>query len=348
MRVLFLYTELADYTMACLRALKKEAPHADLKVVHFPVNKEAPFSFSFDDVGEFTCINDFPDFDSFYKYSLQFKPDRIVCSGWTNRWYLRVCRKLRQQATTILCSDNLWLNTPRQRVLAMTSGFTIRRIFDKIWVPGLPQMEFARKLGYSGEKVLQGFYSCDVNRFSAYYQKYSEEKQRHFPHRFLCVARYIPVKGYDNLWKAFKKWKAMHESDWQLWCAGTGEGFESRVRHPAIKHLGFIQKHEWDEVVRQTGVFVLASRYEPWGVAVHEFACAGYPLLLSKAIGSSSAFLNKQNGLAFDPMNIDQLVNCFDQIAKKPDNELLEMSRLSFEASQVITPQSWARTLLHS
>ena len=32
--------------------------------------------------------------------------------------------------------------------------------------------------------------------------------------------------------------------------------------------------------------FVLPSTFEPWGVAVHEFAAAGYPLILSDAVGA--------------------------------------------------------------
>src|SRR5688572_27242054 len=42
-KIVFLYTELAGYFLACVEALSK---NAEVMIVRWPVNKEAPFQFS--------------------------------------------------------------------------------------------------------------------------------------------------------------------------------------------------------------------------------------------------------------------------------------------------------------
>jgi glycosyltransferase involved in cell wall biosynthesis len=118
--------------------------------------------------------------------------------------------------------------------------------------------------------------------------------------------------------------------------------------HPAIRHLGFVQKDEWDDVIRNTGVFVLPSLFEPWGVAVHEFAAAGYPLLVSERVGSGTAFVNSRNGFKFDPTDIEQIISCLDQVNALGTEDLLEMGRESLSLAEHITPASWSQVLLSS
>ena len=45
MKILFLYTELAQYFISCLETLVHTG--AEVHLVHWPVNKEAPFQFRF-------------------------------------------------------------------------------------------------------------------------------------------------------------------------------------------------------------------------------------------------------------------------------------------------------------
>ena len=45
-KVVFLYTELANYFLVCLNTLQEVNPDMEIHVIHWPVNKEAPFEFS--------------------------------------------------------------------------------------------------------------------------------------------------------------------------------------------------------------------------------------------------------------------------------------------------------------
>ena len=45
-KIVFLYSELAGYFIACINELLK-TPHIEIHIIHWEVNKEAPFNISF-------------------------------------------------------------------------------------------------------------------------------------------------------------------------------------------------------------------------------------------------------------------------------------------------------------
>ena len=91
MKLLLLYMELADYAVECLRALKKSNPEVEIHVVAYPVNPEAPFDFDFSDIGKLYNRDKF-DHEKIQLFSDKLVPDLIICSGWTDRSYLKVIR----------------------------------------------------------------------------------------------------------------------------------------------------------------------------------------------------------------------------------------------------------------
>lgn len=348
MRILFLYTELADYTLACLRALKESELAPEILVVHYPVNPEAPFDFDFHGTGTFINIKDFKTFKDIRKCVETFYPDKIVVSGWSNKWYLRICLTQRRRSVCILTMDNHWKASLKQLTFTFVFRFTLAYLFKKIWVPGNPQKMYASKLGFKVKDIISGFYSCDVTFYSKMGERVRSAKERDFPKRLICVARYIPAKNYELLWEAFIQWKGETNNQWELWCAGIGEDFDRRQQHSAIHHLGFVQKKDWEKVIAQTGIFILPSRFEPWAVAVHEFAAAGFPLILSSKVGAASSFLEKENGWTFDPDDKAKLIAIFKTIESLSPETLNEMGNYSKNIAQRITPQHWAESLLEA
>lgn len=343
---MFLYTELAEYTLTCLKTLKNIEGVSQIATIHYPINAEAPFEFDFHEIGVFRNIQSFLSFAELKNYVEDFQPDKIVVSGWANKWYLRICLAFRKRSVCILTMDNHWTGSVKQQMFARVFRISLIRVFQKIWIPGEPQLSYARKLGFKKHQILKGFYSCNTDLYFSMGSKYLSGKELKFPKRILCVARYIPQKNYESLWKAFVAWKESTDNDWELWCAGSGTDFDKRVRHPAIRHLGFVQKEQWNEIIAHTGIFVLPSIFEPWAVAVHEFAAAGYPLILSSKVGAATAFLEKDNGWLFDPFDISRLIDIFTQMGTLSTNELIEMGCRSRKLAEKITPASWSHALL--
>ena len=118
-------------------------------------------------------------------------------------------------------------------------------------------------------------------------------------------------------------------------------------RHPRIKHLGFVQVKDMPAVMEQCGVFVLPSSYEPWGVVVHEHACAGFPMVLSSAVGAGDRFLTETgNGFRFISGDAGTLSSMLRMTMLSTDAELLGMGRRSAELGAQWNPKEWALVVM--
>lgn len=342
-RALFLYTELAGYTMACLRAAADRG--LDVHAVRWPVNVEAPFAFEENHRIQLYNRSDF-DTESLLKLVEEVEPQIILSSGWIDLGYVKLCRRLKGKIPTVLLLDNQWKGTWKQRVAATISSVTIKSAFSHCWVPGQRQFQYALKLKFPENHIETGFYSADVRYFSQLFRETFSQKEQSFPKRFLYVGRYAEFKGISELWSAFVEFRAAGNQDWELWCAGTGDMYEQRMQSDGIKHLGFVQPAEMRQIIAETGVFVLPSRKEPWGVVVHEFAAAGFPLLCSRAVGASEAFVKPDlNGILHQPENRKEILKGMYFFANRTNKELCDMGEQSHKQAQKITPDNWSETL---
>ena len=341
-KVLFLYTELAAYTIACFQKLSELG--LEIHVIRYPVNKEAPFNFDKHNSIHFYERSAL-DISGISELIKRIEPSLIVCSGWIDKDYISVCKKHYEKITTVVAFDNKWKGSWRQLLASVGGKFTISKYFHFAWVPGEVQAKYAAKLGFNKDKIVKGFYSCDQTYFNSYFEKFKNEKAVHFPHRFIFVGRYYDFKGVTELWKAFVELKLEFDNDWELWCLGKGD--IDPVQHLSIKHFGFVQPNEIEKFMKETGVFVLPSRTEPWGVALHEFSAAGFPLLCSDEVGAAETFLNeKENGFTFCTNDKNDLKAKLKQFISMSDVELNRMGSKSNELSKKITTTTWADSAL--
>lgn len=342
--ILFLYTELAGYFLACVRTLLEEHP-VDVHIIRWPVNKEAPFNFGESSNISFYERNDYTD-DQLIALAKEINPDIIVCSGWIDKGYLKTVKSFGKKIPSVITIDNHWFGSAKQQVARMLSPFVLKSKFTHAWVPGSPQVEYAKKLGF--KNIETGFYSADVPLFKAQHEANRSAKTKAFPHRFIYIGRYLEFKGIFDMWSAFAKLHEEQENDWELWCLGTGDLYDQRIEHPKIKHFGFVQPDELKEYIQKTGVFILPSHKEPWAVTVHEFAAAGFPLICSDKVGAIDRFVEEgQNGYVFPSGDETALLKTMKSIVAKSDDELLKMGEKSIELADQITPSRWSQTLIN-
>jgi glycosyltransferase involved in cell wall biosynthesis len=161
------------------------------------------------------------------------------------------------------------------------------------------------------------------------------------------VGRYTKLKGVRELWKAFTIFQDRNPGDWELWCFGKGE-FEAEFPvHDKIRNFGFVQPETMKQYLSETGVFILPSHYEHWGVVVHEHAAAGFPLICSTTTCAAEQFLRDgYNGFFHEPCNVDSLVSVFEKLAATPSGKLVEMGDCSADLARNITPATWSKTAI--
>lgn len=344
-RIVFLYTELAGYFLACLDELIR-AGKVHVSVIHLRINKEAPFEFN---AGNGIDMYDKQAYSEKELFGLvgKISPDLIFCSGWIDKDYLKICRKYKGSVPTVMGLDTSWKGSLKQQIASMLSPIYLGKCFSHVWVTGNSQQDYARKLGFQDSNIRKGFYSADFELFHSYYKHSIKEKEATFPKRFIYAARYVEHKGIKDLWRAFIELQEESPNDWELWCVGTGELADNAPKHKKIIHCGFVQPNDFSDYISKTGVFVLPSHFEPWGVAVHEFAAAGYPLICSDEVGATEAFLEQEvNGYIHKSKDVSSLKEAMRKMMHQSDEALMQMGRKSIELAKKITPEIWADTLM--
>ncbi|MDC3134057.1 glycosyltransferase [Bacteroidota bacterium] len=342
MKILILYYEISNYNISCFKELSKKN---DLYLVKYDTNKiQAPFQFDFNFPITKYNFKEF-NFKKLNKLCNHINPDLILCAGWINKDYLRLCVK-NKNSLKVLGFDTPLKSTLKQYIKSFIFKMIYKNSFNYAFVPGFDQALLAIKMGFNKNEIIDGAYSCDYDYFNKIGSIANKLKKINLPRRFLFVGRYVERKGLLDLWESFIQLQEESPNDWELWCIGTGHLYKNRIIHPKIKHFGFVQPNNLSSIVSATSVFVLPSHYEPWGVVVHEFASAGYPLILSDKVLSGNSFLkNEVNGFSFKSRNTRNLKDVLQKIISTKDDELLQMGKISIKLASKLTPKIWAKKL---
>ena len=216
----------------------------------------------------------------------------------------------------------------------LTAPWFLKPSIDIFLVAGERQANFARKLGY--EEALHGCYAGEVKKFATSIPVTSRQRA------FLFVGRLIPVKNLPRLVEAYRLYRQRVVDPWMLLVAGTGP-LESVFRGiPGVEILGFVQPHELPEVMRRARCLVMPSLFEPWGVAIHEGASAGLPIIATYRCGATTAFLRDGvNGFVVTP-SAESIAAAMVRVHGSNEEQLVEMSRASAALAALWTPRRLA------
>jgi glycosyltransferase involved in cell wall biosynthesis len=318
----------------------------ELFVAHQAPVQDAPF-----EEGQFSWIEDRLQWRSVRDLSALgmrldgFEPDILLFVGWAVPEYRRVARAAAGRCFRIMTMDNCWLATVRQRVATWIAPFYVQPLADAVWLPGERQAIFARKLGFAEHQIHRGLYSCDQSHLAAVHSSRISES-RPVPRSFLFIGRFVPDKGIDVLVQAYQGYRTASEDPWPLVCCGTGPLRDLLKDKPGIHVEGFVQPELLGKVLGTAGCLVLPSRFEAWGVVVHEAASAGLPILASNDVGASVHLVQDgYNGYVFDSKDIDALASLMVRFSALSNARLDAMSRASYLLSQQYSPSHWADTL---
>jgi glycosyltransferase involved in cell wall biosynthesis len=344
-RILVLYRELAGYIMTSLAHL---AEHHDcgIDVIAYPVNPEAPFQFTPALGVTVLSRNDF----TAERIIERIRNERyglILCGGWIDADYLKAVRAF-PDIPSALGFDKQWLGSMRDVAAAIRNRLLYRTLFTYAFVPGKEQVMFARKMGFPEDRIIEGIYCCDIALFTAVYERRRPSAGRR---KIWYTGRYVPQKGLSVLFEAIIPLLDDDFSEWELHCAGTGSEFDQRPEHQRIVHHGFCQPAQLRALIEEGDLFVLPSLFEPWGVVVHEFATAGYALIVSDHVGARTAFVEEGvNGYIVRAGDASALRSALEKAMRQTPEALKKMGDISRQKALTITPETFAlaiRRMMH-
>ncbi len=347
MKILYLYTEIMGYNLPILERLVS-LYGARVEVVRWNQNKLTPFVPDPIPGVAFHERTSFSD-EQLLKFAIGFQPDLVYISGWQDRGYLPVVASLKSLGSVVVTGmDSQWTGSLRQQIVAKWIHWLKKdRCFSYAWVPGPLQYEFARRIGFKKTEILCNLLSGNSDVFARAVKAQQSDQDTRYPKQFLYVGRFAPSKGIDILIEAYKLYKSKYSGDWTLTCVGNGPLEQTLASIPQIQVLPFASQEELVQCARQSGVFILPSRYEPWGVVVHEFATAGLPLLLSEHVGARSQFLiDGLNGYTFHQDSVEELAQKMHQLSSLSTEALLKMGQVSANMAQRLTPDIAAASLV--
>ena len=343
--IAILYSELAGYTLSCIKKLKE---NYDVKILLIAWEKNNLAPFQFDNIDYVDIVYSRNRFTPQKIESIlnNFQPDGIYISGWMDKGYLKAVKGFKNRGIPVIAGvDGQWINSVRQIIASSISKVYLHSIIDILWVTGERQAQFAKRLGYQGDRLMYGLYSCDWDAFADIYKR---RKTKNNGQKFLYVGRLIDFKGIDTLLTAYKRYRRGVRHPWELHIAGTGD-LESEIQNvEGIKYQGFVQPGELPLVMADCSAFILPSVNEPWGVVIHEATAAGMPVICSDVCGAGVHLVQDgYNGYIFQSGNVDHLTSRMIQMSSLDNTGFHRMGEASFELSKQFTPDRWADTLIN-
>lgn len=189
---------------------------------------------------------------------LAFAPDVIFVCGWSRELppYIASSKRL-AHIPMVLEMDMPW----EWRLRKIAARFVLRwrlQRFSAVFVPGKSSAMYAHWLGFSTERIYEGRYCVNVDRFRC---------EAGLRSGFLFIGRHVFDKGLDVLDKGFAEYKRM--------------GGKWSVTIP-----DFVEPDNVPEIMRKNACLIVPSRWEPWGVVVLEAMAAGMKVVVSSKVGA--------------------------------------------------------------
>jgi glycosyltransferase involved in cell wall biosynthesis len=156
-----------------------------------------------------------------------------------------------------------------------------------------------------------------------------EDNQSYHKKQLLTVGWLIPRKGTDLLLPVAKNvLNAFPDFTWKLVGDGELKGkVQDFIRDENLEGRLLLQppgKTEIDSVYRESGLFVLPSRFEAFPMVLLEALSYGIPCIsFNCPSGPSDIITNKEDGWLIEPENTAQLTEAIIQLLKEPDQRVL-------------------------
>ena len=277
---------------------------------------------------------------------ISINPDIVVVAGWMIPEYIWVAKQLKKQLNVpiVSYSDTQWYGTFRQKINTYLSPYHVKKAFTHIWVAGIYQFEYARRLGFKKENILFNSLSADTELFKTID---IDKKVPNYPKNFLYIGRFIEEKGLQFLVEAWQNIK--DKKDWSLTLIGDGYLKQKFIDDKSIKILPYMNQNLLVQEMQNSGCFMLPSIYEPWALVLHEAAAAGLPIICTNICGASPHFVyNNFNGFVVDPSSSEQLITAMEKIMQLDTDDIIQYSKRSRELGLSITPEISILSLMNS
>lgn len=262
-----------------------------------------------------------------FKTLLKYKPNVVITSGYDSLAYWMAflyCKFFKKKY--ILWNETTLLSAGGIKGLRGLLKKIIIRGADRYIVSGTKAKEYLEYFGANPNSIYISLDTVDVNYFQEkvtnfkYRPDVLEDKKKLSNTVILYVGQLIKRKGVIQVLEALK---ILNDSEISFLIVGSGPeevNLKKFCNDNNIKNVffeGFHQQEELPKFYALADIFILPSFEEVWGLVINEALASGLCVLCSKYAGAAYDLINDENGVIFDPYNIEEIV---ESIKKVKDN----------------------------
>lgn len=278
---------------------------------------------------------------------LAFQPDVALITGASFPLYRQAAQKLNQQGCLVVwASDRIrrkLVSDGYQAVMGRNGRWSH---YHAAFVPGQAATKYARFIGFPAEHIFTGLYSGNTALFQAIGIERHRQSET-WPRIFLFVGQLIERKGVDTLLQAYAWYRQTSAAPWDLLIVGSGPLQSALEDQPGVQGFGYLSPEETAVLMGKAGCFILPSRWDHWGVVLHEAACAGLPILATTSCGAAVDLVEKgKNGYLFASDQPYMLADLMQRITERDNGRSL--GQHSLQLSYQFSPALFAHTLLET
>ena len=167
-----------------------------------------------------------------------------------------------------------------------------------------------------GEKAIRSYQDFGITS-NIYNTPYSiksrnnelrKEKNDFSTIKFLSSGSLITRKGHDIVIEAFNLLNKEQSKKVELTILGDGPELRNLLKiikpHIKVNFIGFVQPDEINKYFQDAHIFIIASRYDGWGVVINEALAYGLPVIVSNSCGASE-YIKESVGFVINPNSIE-------------------------------------------
>ncbi len=169
------------------------------------------------------------------------------------------------------------------------------------------------------------------------------------PFELLCVANYVPGKGYDLLFRALanirhRKWMLRTYGDLQAdpaYSSQLNDMIMALQLQDRIQMNGLLLREQLSDVFLKADLFILPSRFETFGMVLTESLAHGIPVI-STVSGNIPETVPHGTGILIPPGDADELARVIDSLMEDPKKYASLCNKASAYHEQA---RSWTRAV---
>lgn len=169
---------------------------------------------------------------------------------------------------------------------------------------------------------------------------------------FLYVGRLEPHKGLHELVSAFQMLCIKDIDTPYLLLAGDGsmrdEIVDITLQNKYLKYAGRLSGPSLMDAYAVSDIFVLASRFEPWGLVINEAMAAGLPVIVTDNVGCiDDLVFHGKTGLVISTGDVDKLAAAMNNLGSD-SGQRVTMSRNALELIRGWSIEDEAKIVTHT